>query len=257
VLYGEQKKVVVVSETKDFRVLARSQVEASDRVVDIGSSYGVCTAILARYCRGDVLGIEVSAELVREARRRHPGLRFLELDVLREPARALEACRGCDKAFVDLGGDRAAEAIAAFLPALLEGAGPRLVVVKNRELARLASSHLERPAGPSPEASFWRDLEALRLRAERQRPPRPPREYHLVNRTGGAPPRFALHPLDYKHRASPSGVRICRFHNYGVCNDPGTCPFDHAHCHHCGAPGHIAKNCTAELPTGGSANRTA
>jgi hypothetical protein len=52
------RRVLLVHSTAEYRALARSQVGHGDFVVEIGSSYGICTAILASQC-DNVLGIEV------------------------------------------------------------------------------------------------------------------------------------------------------------------------------------------------------
>ena len=55
------------------------------------------------------------------------------------------------------------------------------------------------------------------------------------------------YPLDYPARYTLAGVNICRFHNYSSCLKrlSGDCPFDHGHCHACGAAGHVASACDA------------
>jgi hypothetical protein len=58
---------------------------------------------------------------------------------------------------------------------------------------------------------------------------------------------FRRNPLRYPQRFTPDGTRICRPHNYSTCLKAEGCPFDHDHCHHCGALGHRGVGC----PVGG------
>lgn len=54
-----------------------------------------------------------------------------------------------------------------------------------------------------------------------------------------------VHPMKFPERRAPGGARICRPFNYATCKEGDRCPFDHAHCHHCLAPGHKAQECGA------------
>eukprot|EP00879_Flechtneria_rotunda_P026508 GHRR01028266.1.p1 GENE.GHRR01028266.1~~GHRR01028266.1.p1 ORF type:complete len:434 (+),score=133.59 GHRR01028266.1:775-2076(+) len=65
------------------------QVDSCDAVLELGCSYGVCTSMLAEHCQR-VIGIDNSAEVVQEARRRYPRLQFHLIDVLSEPVAVLE-----------------------------------------------------------------------------------------------------------------------------------------------------------------------
>mmetsp|Transcript_34285 Transcript_34285/g.85830 ORF Transcript_34285/g.85830 Transcript_34285/m.85830 type:complete len:376 (-) Transcript_34285:33-1160(-) len=254
--YGGQKKVLIVPETSDFRIMARTQIEADDRVIDIGSSYGVCTNILAQYCRNNVLGIDIALDMVTAARERYPEQEFVQFDALEERQRLVQACAGADKVFLDLGGNRPMESIVALLPVLLSAAGPALVVVKNRELAKYALKHIQNWAGDAASAGvivrheeWWRNMELHCEQLRSQRGAKKPSPYQLAEYSGVAPVRFFKYPLHYKHRETAAGVRICRYYNYGVCPDPASCSYDHGHCHHCGEAGHIAKNCLAGIPS--------
>jgi hypothetical protein len=58
---------------------------------------------------------------------------------------------------------------------------------------------------------------------------------------------FSKNPMRYPQRFTATGVRICRPHNYDMqrgCLKHDSCPFDHAHCHHCLEPGHRAVDCS-------------
>lgn len=244
-----------------MRVMARSQLDATDRVIDIGSSFGICTNILAKHCRGNVLGVEISADMVDASRERYPDIEFLQLDALEEREKLKEACRGCDKVFLDLGGNRPMESVVTLVPFLLAEVRPKLLVVKNRELGKFAAKHIQDCSGdPSCRAltgaipnaqSWWDNIEFHCKELQCARESKPPRWRwtQLENHDGAAPRRFLKYALHYKPRMSPDGSFICRYYNYGICLST-SCYFDHKHCHHCGEAGHIAKNCLAGLSEG-------
>jgi len=78
---------VVVRDTTTFRTFASRVVGPRDYVVEIGSSFGVCTAILAKATGSAhrVVGVEKSKSVVKEASKRYPGLKFKRLDVIMQP----------------------------------------------------------------------------------------------------------------------------------------------------------------------------
>lgn len=83
---ADDLRVVLTAETNEFRRLIRAHTTTADRVVEIGSSFGEATKLLARECPS-VLGLELSADAVAESRRRHPHIRFERCDALAEPER--------------------------------------------------------------------------------------------------------------------------------------------------------------------------
>jgi hypothetical protein len=61
---------------------------------------------------------------------------------------------------------------------------------------------------------------------------------------------FKLHPLKYPDSFLPGGNKVCRPFNYRRdrgCLRLEDCGFDHQHCHHCLALGHIALDCPVGL----------
>lgn len=145
-----RRVVVVVEETDEFRKHVRAHATAGERVVEVGSSFGEGTAIAAECC-GDVLGLDTSAELVAEARRRRPKLRFERIDAIAEPERFAALALGCTVCFVDVGGNRPLAPVCRVLETVLSVVEPTVVIVKSRALYRflttgVASVGVERAA---------------------------------------------------------------------------------------------------------------
>jgi len=128
--------VVLCKTTAEYRRLARSQVAAGDRVLEIGAAHGLCTRVLQqqvdRAAGGQVVGLEVSASMLAVARRlereRRRGrgdmpalddgdeharaaagaLDLRKVDCLQEPDEVARIAREmrATVAFVDIGGNR-------------------------------------------------------------------------------------------------------------------------------------------------------
>lgn len=64
---------------KEYRATIPQLVRASDSVLEVGCEWGTTTALLASQA-GLVIGSDVSREVVEQARRKHPGIRFEALD---------------------------------------------------------------------------------------------------------------------------------------------------------------------------------
>ncbi len=105
VAYSPEASVAVYS-LGDPAILAQATAEIVDwlpwpatppDVLDLGCGIGRLTAALAPRCRS-VLGLDVSAGMVMEARRRHPGLRFEQTDgqTLNWPAQSLDMVLAVD-----------------------------------------------------------------------------------------------------------------------------------------------------------------
>lgn len=143
--------VLLCSETESFRRLARSQVLASDVVLEIGCSYGMATRELAaRAC--SVIAVDVNADSLERAAEHcahHGNVRFEMLDATRELPRLVSVAReaGVSVIFVDINGNRASQAVSALLHGLQERLSPAVTVVKNRELYVAAGAHARAYAG--------------------------------------------------------------------------------------------------------------
>lgn len=64
---------------KEYRATIPQLVRTSDSVLELGCEWGTTTALLASQA-GLVIGSDVSREVVKQARVRHPGIRFEVLD---------------------------------------------------------------------------------------------------------------------------------------------------------------------------------
>ena len=139
-------RVLVVGETTEFRTCARTQVLASDFAVEIGSSYGDTSVFLARYV-SRTLGIDCGLECVSEACRRHPGLTFIQADVLRETERVAQLAAGCSVVLVDVGGDRCVGDQVEVCRWVQRWLRPELIVVKSRHWFRELRALAGAPGG--------------------------------------------------------------------------------------------------------------
>ncbi|KAK9707725.1 hypothetical protein K7432_010021 [Basidiobolus ranarum] len=237
--------IILCPHTNEYRRLARSQVTQTDNVLEIGSSYGICTDILSQHC-GLVIGLETSPTLIIESRRRFPHCTFEGLDVLHNPGRVqtLISERKINIAFVDIGGNRDAESVVKVIQFLL-GTTPRVesIVVKSEALFALALPHIQSPseAFPGTVSSEW--FTSFLLDHSVTSPIDTPKAEPWFLRARSE--NFIKKPLRYPVRLSPSGEAICRPHNYDIngCGKVDVCRFDHVHCHHCLEPGHKARDC--------------
>ncbi|KAJ1625390.1 hypothetical protein T492DRAFT_1039861 [Pavlovales sp. CCMP2436] len=235
---------VVCAETSEFRVLAATQLRSTDVVVEIGSSYGKATAILAKHC-ARVVGVDTSMELVSASRTAYPQLEFRQFDMITQPELLGEVATSCTVAFVDIGGNRELEGLLRVLPVVHRVLAPRLICIKSRELFRALHLHSAANGGLGPGASvplaaeWW-----LGCTSDATRPAKSAKRYHNHGlAVGGSDSRFTQYPLAYLPVIGPDGRQICRFENYGVCMRGEACSYDHAHCHRCLQPAHVAKNC--------------
>ena len=237
---------LVTFDTNTFRRMVR-RVKPTDVVLEIGSSWGKCTALLgeALCSPGRVVGIDTSKEAVERCRDQYPHLKFERADALATPRIVIEIVErllavaraslddgGGSSAkgkaldlvvFVDIGGNREIEALVALLPWCAQSLPlvPRLIVVKSETLY----CAVQRTAG----VFDWPALRAAHgaTQFRRQRLP---------------------HPLKAPLRLTEDGTPICRFHNYRAtsCREGDECPFNHTICHLCLRPGHTALECSQE-----------
>ncbi|TPX62688.1 hypothetical protein PhCBS80983_g00419 [Powellomyces hirtus] len=214
-VYTEAPLIMICKSTTDYRTLARSQVYKNDAVVEIGSSYGVCTGILAQHANS-VFGLEVSPKLVEEARKRYPALRFELLNVLENKERTIELMQGVRKVFVDIGGNRTIGDVVKIVTLLNEALKPDLICIKSEEMVDDAEKHLNGSSdGVIPDGQAW--FEGLQTRhAINVSKSIAPEQWYLNARKAG----FTRNPLRYPMRVTADGNAICRLHNYKAAGCP-------------------------------------
>lgn len=242
----------VVSETVDFRTVAQRAIRSDDVVLEIGSSYGVCTQILARAALR-VIALDNSEEALVAARERclpragESNVVFHVCDALMGMERVSELGAEATAAFVDVGGDRLCEDVLWLLSSIQRVLRPRLLCVKSRSVWKWAEARIRLkddtevpilPASATVQAHtmFPSSREAGAFDSCR----------HLLQRSGAK----RRHPLDYPQRRVPNDIRdpplhICRYHNFldRGCLKGEDCNHDHEHCYWCLEVGHQALIC--------------
>jgi hypothetical protein len=126
-------RVLLVSETTDYRSAARAQVFSADVVVEVGSSYGDTSTLLARHAKR-TLHFDNGAECIEEASRRYPEINFECVDCFLHAALVQEKSKGCNVVFIDIGGSRVARDQLEMLIWAQQNLVPKLVVLKSRLL---------------------------------------------------------------------------------------------------------------------------
>lgn len=180
---------------------------------------------------------------------------------------------GVDAVFIDIGGNRELRGVVRMIAFARTAFAqpPRLIVVKSQELvAELkASSNAEgnvgddgatTPAATASEVGSYAEcgrisegdlwFRELLARSTLARPSSNEKTEGGGDTSSGCSNRTTpkhFHPNKAPLRLSPTdGVTpICRYYNYHKegCKKGGRCPFDHAVCHWCLRPGHVALSC--------------
>ena len=145
--------VVVTADTRSYHALAAGNARGKGLEVEWGSSYGDCTAVVARE-GGVVRGVDISEECVAEARVRHPGVEFVLGDVLREGEAGAHTA-GAAMLLVDINGNREVKDVVAAI-AVAQQLGIPLTIVKSHKLHALG----RRAAGGEGTASGFHRLGA-------------------------------------------------------------------------------------------------
>ena len=257
--------IILTPETLPYRLLASSQVNEDDNILEIGCSTGECSCILLRY-GNSLVGFDSSQDMIDQCRahiiranqfdhstknttnngENDDSLRatMKKINPLLDPnAAALAqqlACSysgpsGPDVVFLDIGGNREEESIIQMTDWVLQSfSNLRLLVIKSRELVKdihtTKSDNINITTGVIENGSEWLDA-----------------KLRQANR-----PRLPKHPLQAPLVYSPiNGTQpICRYHNYHpqgcIRHRDSQCCYDHEHCHLCLQPGHTALNCLCE-----------
>ncbi|EQC35971.1 hypothetical protein SDRG_06713 [Saprolegnia diclina VS20] len=130
--------VLVTAETSHYRRLARTQIDASDVVLEIGCDLGPTVEIIAETVGFEnVTGIDKSADSIAVAKVSHPQCHFIEMDIFRSTNELLAIASRCSKILIDINGNRLLGAVVDALSLVLHGCPKlELVIVKSVELHR-------------------------------------------------------------------------------------------------------------------------
>ncbi|KAG5180449.1 hypothetical protein JKP88DRAFT_323901 [Tribonema minus] len=261
------------------RKLARALPTRADRCVDVGCSYGKCTALLAAK-GGSVLGVDNSRQVVAKARAMHPDIHFECIDAILDRQTLVEKAAGPQLVFLDIGGDRELDTLVLLIPLLqrllkpeASGSGRAahcVIVVKGYRLARAASKTVQEDGRICNFKSWWGAI----CDKANERMTQAGKKLGSVQQGTGKPSRRVMHPLQYPRmflrpqgglaglagNSSTAAVagnssiaggdwkQICRYHNYMYCKRGDRCPHDHTACHCCGRAGHKAVECEVYAP---------
>ncbi|KDO30013.1 hypothetical protein SPRG_05202 [Saprolegnia parasitica CBS 223.65] len=130
--------VLVTAETSHYRRLARTQIDATDIVLEIGCDLGPTVEIIAQTVGVEnVIGIDKSSDSIAVAKASHPQCQFIEMDIFRSSNELLALASRCSKILIDINGNRLLGAVVDALALVLHGC-PKLdlVIVKSVELHR-------------------------------------------------------------------------------------------------------------------------
>ncbi len=254
--------VVITADTTEFRRLARGQIQAHDKVVEIGCSYGQASRLLL--AGASYLGLDNSYECITHCQNLMPNARFVRMDVMsdQDGLRSALIAEMPTLVVLDIGGVRSLSDVMCIVELVISelacrsssqmedtsiGVGTALLILLKSEklVADLEMHHF----GVAPTHGNWLPVARITCpagwwAAARQR-------CQLLDNGGkalGLDAKLRV-PTWYPQRAikKPGAPFICRYHNYALagCKKSCRCPFDHDHCHFCLAPGHIARECEA------------
>ncbi len=137
-------RVIVVSDAVHYRRQARTSVDPSMDVLEIGCSTGITTRELSLRARR-VFAVDVSAQMLARtaaATAGHASVALARIDG-RDIAGLLDFVADVHAVFMDLGGNGPVEAAVSTMRQCLSAYKPRLLVVRNEQLADLAGLIVE------------------------------------------------------------------------------------------------------------------
>jgi len=95
-------KFIATRGVREYRATIAEWVRPDDVVLEIGCEWGTTTVLIAPHCK-QVIGTDVSPEVIERARQRHPHIRFEVLDAF-----DVRAAAGLgdhfDKIYIDMSG---------------------------------------------------------------------------------------------------------------------------------------------------------
>ena len=146
-------RFVATRGVKEYRATIPALVTPDDVVLEIGCEWGTTTALLAARCR-EVIGTDISPEVITRARERHPQLRFEVLDAY-DVVAALGFGKPFTKIYIDvsgLSGYRSLLDLIALLNMYATMLQPEAIVVKSGALKQFSSQCM---AWQSPSTSAF------------------------------------------------------------------------------------------------------
>eukprot|EP00611_Tribonema_gayanum_P003039 TRINITY_DN12361_c0_g1_i1.p1 TRINITY_DN12361_c0_g1~~TRINITY_DN12361_c0_g1_i1.p1 ORF type:complete len:419 (+),score=116.70 TRINITY_DN12361_c0_g1_i1:76-1332(+) len=185
-------QVFLTAGTSDFRKLARALPTRADRCVDVGCSYGKCTALLAAKA-GSVLGVDNSRQVIAKARAMHPDIHFECIDAILDRQTLVEKAAGPQLVFLDIGGDRELDTLVLLIPLLQRLLKPEVIVVKGYRLARAASKDVQEDGRICNFKSWWGAV----CDKANERMTQAGKKLGSVQQGTGKPSRRVMHPLQY------------------------------------------------------------
>jgi trans-aconitate methyltransferase len=87
---------------KEYRASIQEWVNPDDTVLEVGCEWGTTTVLLAEQCK-EVIGTDISAEVIARARQMHPHIRFEVLDAY-DVMSALRFGKHFSKVYIDVSG---------------------------------------------------------------------------------------------------------------------------------------------------------
>lgn len=132
-------RFVATRNVKEYRATIPTWVSPDDVVLEIGCEWGTTTTLLAERCK-DVIGTDISAEVIERAKEKHPGLRFEVLDAFDVPAAM--ALGRFTKVYMDISGFsgyRSLLDVIALLSMYATVLQPEAIVVKSGALKQFAT----------------------------------------------------------------------------------------------------------------------
>lgn len=163
---SQQRLIVLVGETSAYRSCARTLSLPTDRVMELGCSWGDCTRELAARVQL-VRAADNSADCIERCTAQLvecPNVETHLLDVFGNPQQTVSLGAGVDVVYCDLGGSRALSAAYIALVLLLQQElRPNIMVIKCRAMhaaaVRASGSSADGGVLPISSAHFWSELQ--------------------------------------------------------------------------------------------------
>ena len=163
--------VILTKTTDKYRLLAASQLNQNDHVLEIGCSNGECSLVISKYVNeGSLIGFDVSQEMIAQAEGKmstdsinntgHDHVHFHTVDPFTQSRKALLLSTVEEKSlgareekvedtnekksernkptvvFIDIGGNRDLDSVIRMLAWVKSSFSPRLIIIKSEEMAQ-------------------------------------------------------------------------------------------------------------------------